>query len=328
MTHSLQNSLTEVLAALRSSERLIVTCHIHPDADAVGSSTALTLGLLAMGKHAELYIGERVSEKYGFMLAGVPRLDSPQIDDPFTLVVVDTASKKRLSPGVDALFPNASSVVVIDHHISNDHWGDFNFISPAAAASAEIIFDFLELAAVPLSASIADRLYAGLSDDTGSFRFSNVTARSFEIAAALVRAGVQPAVAAMRLYFSVPERVMRLRARALQDAVRLLDGDLIVTIVDGALLDELGAEPDDTEGIVDDLRCIDGPRFVAFFRQLDDGWKASIRSKDDAVDVSQFASQFGGGGHRAAAGYKTTGDRAAIIVDLESKLRAFLGAIE
>ncbi|MCB0324259.1 MAG: hypothetical protein KDD69_11835, partial [Bdellovibrionales bacterium] len=159
------------------------------------------------------------------------------------------------------------------------------------------------------SVAAAQLLLAGLMDDTGSFRYSNATVAAFDCAARLVAQGAAPEHIANILYFSLPERVLRLRAMAFNGLALLLEGRLAVIAVTDDMLQSCKADASDTEGVVELARSIEGTVAAAFLREIDSGWKVSLRSKDPRVNVNTIAGRFGGGGHPAAAGCRMQGSR-------------------
>jgi phosphoesterase RecJ-like protein len=223
------------------------------------------------------------------------------------LVVVDTASEKRVGPGVGELRTRAERTYNLDHHVSNVGWGERNYIDADAPASALIVWELCRELGVAVVPQIANLLYAGLLDDTGGFCFSNTNARSFRCAAALVDGGADPEKVANALYFNQPLRLLKLHALALQTLSLELGGRVSLISITARGLERCGAKAEDVEGIVDLARRVEGTQVAIFQRELDDGWKFSLRSKDPRIDVNEVAATFGGGGHTAAAGCKITG---------------------
>jgi len=299
-----------LLQTLSSLDTVLISSHVAPDPDAIGSSAALALGLQALGKDVTLYYEDRVPKS---TLSLIPtelqsRLVQSVPQQQFSaLVVVDTATKERVGKEHAALLARGAITINIDHHVSNTNWAQVNYIDAAAPASAMIVYQILEGLNLPFTTAIANLLWAGLADDTGSFRFSNTTAQALECAAKLVERGADPAFVAETLYYSVPTRVLRLKARALANLRMMLGGQLAAVVVSQALLTELGAGPEDTEGLVDEVRQLEGTVAALLIREFDSGWKLSLRAKRRDLDVGAIAGEFGGGGHRAAAGCRING---------------------
>ena len=204
----------------------------------------------------------------------------------------------------EQLFAVTEQSFNIDHHISNESWADINYIVSDACASAEIAVDVLEELGVTIDKQMADLLYAGIMDDTGSFRYANTNVSALEHAAKLVACGAKPDEVANKLYFSVSEKVLKLRALALSKMSLELAGRVSFLAVTSEMLESLGCSSQDTEGLVDEIRTINGVTGVIFIRELEekDKWKVSLRSKQGDFDVQAVAASFEGGGHKMAAG--------------------------
>lgn len=299
-------TLAELGKELKSLKSAIVTSHIAPDADAIGSSAALALALQSAGVKVSLWYGEPVPSRLDALLTEIKPVRElpPKVD---ALVVVDTATRARVSGASEELFARADRVFNIDHHVSNPDWGDVNYLDADAAASAAIVFRLAEAAGFSVTPAMAQLLYGGLLDDTGCFRFSNTTQEALAVAGALVGAGAEPARVAELLYFTVPQRVLQLKALAMAGMRLLCGGKIAFVCITRKELERCGASPEDTEGIIDEARLIEGTAGAVFMRELEEGWKFSLRSKDERLDVNAVAGRFGGGGHRAAAGCKLTG---------------------
>ena len=300
--------LEQVCTALRSLSSALICTHVFPDADAIGSSCAMQLGLSQIGKKAQLHLPQQAPEVL------LPLLKSADIsyDLPTevleAVIVVDTANQERIGFAGSRDYFSGKKVICIDHHFSNSQWAEFNFVLPQAPASSFLVAQILQRLGVNITPEIADLLYAGLLDDTGCFRYSNTTAESLEYAAWLINAGARPQEVANALYFSLPQRILRLRAEALNSLRLALGGKIAVISLSRKLLEQCQAQPADTEGLVDLARSVSGTVGAVFMRELEDGvWKLSLRSKSAALDVNQVAGTFSGGGHIAAAGCKIKG---------------------
>jgi phosphoesterase RecJ-like protein len=318
------NNLQEVVEVLRGAADIVVATHVFPDPDAIGSSFGLAAGLRSLGKDARVYLGTAVPATLIPLVEGVPVTHELPGEEFSVLAVVDTANRARICGEGDALRALAKQVVNIDHHYSNEGWGDVNHIDDSKAASAEILLDLLTALSVDISPEIASMLYAGLSDDTGSFCFSNTKAETLRSASRLVELGAEPAVVSEQLYFSMPLRVLKLRAAAIQTLRLELDGRVAVIVLDQKLLDSVGAHPEDVEGIVDQARSVAGPPVAMLIRELNNDWKVSLRSKQSNLDVSRVAAAFGGGGHRAAAGCRVGGAADEAVQKVLAELKVIL----
>jgi phosphoesterase RecJ-like protein len=196
----------------------------------------------------------------------------------------------------------------IDHHPSNPRYGDLVYIDPDAPATGQILFELLTNQKFPITREIAENLYAAISTDTGSFQYPNTTVRTFEIAAELVRCGVDVGRTSQLLYENFPRRRIELLRELLGTMQFGCDGRLAWFSLSQAAALALGVLPEDNEGLIDNLRAIRGVIVAVFFEELPDGKvRVSMRSKNQAVDVCAICTQFGGGGHVLAAGARVRG---------------------
>lgn len=307
---------------LAKQQRVLIASHISPDPDAVCSAAALALGLCTLGVQAEVFLADppptRVCELLGDLHIA-HEIPNGQFSG---FIGVDSATAKRLGKAqYEDLLSLANVTFNIDHHVSSERWATWNWIQPAAASSTELVYAILKELSVEITPVLANLLLAGLMDDTGSFRFSNCTKEALQVAAELVGHGASPLAVGHALYFSVPVSVLRLRALALARIRLVLDGKAALLRVPQTMLSEAGATDADTESLVDEVRTIKGTLVVAMVRELRDEqvpnkWKVSLRAKVAEIDVNEIAALFGGGGHKAAAGYRIVGQ----IEDIEDKL--------
>lgn len=306
-------SVQELVSQILECQSAILSAHISPDSDAVGSAYGLALGLKQLGKDVEVYLADPIPPRILPLVSGQVRvIHQPPSRDYDTFIALDTASKKRIGSGVDQLLGVVRKSYNIDHHISNDQWAAVNYVDATAAATAQIVLRLLLEMGVIIDHQMANLLYGGLLDDTGCFRYSNTSVAALEAAARLVELGAEPLRVANLLHFSQPEKVLRLRAAAIAGVKLYYQGKLAVVAVTQQMLSSNGASAEDSEGIVDEARSLAGVVGVVMLREMTDGWKLSLRAKDEALDVSAIAAEFGGGGHRAAAGCKIVGTQQQI----------------
>ena len=297
----------EIAAALRASQRIAVLSHVRPDGDAFGSQLALALSLGQLEKEVMVWNEDGLLEKYGF-LPGAELLKPPPVEpQTFDVVVaLDTATKVRLGTAGDAA--SAPLWINIDHHASNPRYGDLVYIDPTAPATGQILFEFLSSEKLPMNVAIAENLFVAISTDTGSFQYPNTTARTYEIGAELLRAGVDVGRVSQLLYESYPRR----RTELLRDLLGTMrfeaDGRVASFSLSLEVARALEVKPEDNEGLIDHLRAIHGVVVAVFFEELPEGKvRVSMRSKSEAADVSAICQQFGGGGHKLAAGARLRG---------------------
>ena len=303
----------EIGRILREHQRFAILGHVRPDGDALGSQLAVALSLQQLGKEVRVWNEDGMLEKYSFF----PRAElltkppsTPEVVD--VAVALDTAIQNRLGTALAAV-RSAKIWVNIDHHLSNPCYGDVVYVDPVAPATAEIVFRLIKSQGLPFNHDIAENLYAAISTDTGSFQYPQTSAHTFEIAAELIRAGLDVGRLSQQLYENYPRRRLEL-LRELLRTMRFEHGGRIASFsLSARTATELGVLPEDNEGLIDHLRAIRGVIVAVFFEELAEGKvRVSMRSKSDAVDVCAICQKFGGGGHTLAAGARVRGTLAEV----------------
>lgn len=299
--------------ALREGVRFAVLGHVRPDGDALGSQLALGLSLKQLGKDVRIWNEEGMLEKYNFLpdanLLTKPPTEPEDVD---VAIALDTAIQNRLGTTLPAI-RSAKLWINIDHHPSNPGYGDLVYIDSKAPATGQILFELIKSEKLPLDSAIAQNLYVAISTDTGSFQYPNTTARTFEIAAELVQAGVDVGRVSQLIYENYPRRRVEL-LRDLLGTMRFeANGRVASFSLSLATAKKLGALPEDNEGLIDHLRAISGVIVAVFFEELPDGKvRVSMRSKNEKVNVCAICEKFGGGGHVLAAGARVRGTLAEV----------------
>ncbi|WP_077090019.1 DHH family phosphoesterase [Mycobacterium rhizamassiliense] len=311
-------------AELVSAARTVgVICHVHPDADTIGAGLALAIVLDKCGKQVEVSFAapETLPESLR-SLPGCHLLVGPDEirRDVDLLVTVDVPSVKRLG-ALGELAGPGQQLLVIDHHASNEMFGTANYVDPSADSTTLLVAELLDAWGKPIDAEVAHCLYAGLTTDTGSFRWAS--ARAFRLAARLLDIGVDNAAISRTLMDTHPFVWLPMLSRVLDSARLLPDAaggrGLVYVVVDNQ--EWATSRPEEVESIVDIVRTTQQAEVAAVFKEVaPQQWSVSMRSKRE-VDLAAVASEFGGGGHRLAAGYSTTGS----IDDAVASLRDALG---
>jgi phosphoesterase RecJ-like protein len=305
---------------LRNEKTFLVLSHYRPDGDAVGSQLALAILLKNLGKKVEAWNDDEVPAKFRFLPHSDLIRQSPSEPKDFDVVIaIDTSNWQRLGTTAQRI-GNKKHLVNIDHHISNEKFGQINWIVPEAPASGQIVYDLLKRGGFPMTREIATCLFAAISTDTGSFSFANTTAESLRVAAELVDAGVDVGEVCRHVYESYPYARLQLLQMALADLKLAEHGQVAYCWVTNEMYDESGAKREDTEGLIDYARSIDGVLVAVLFEELAEPrkFRISLRSKHPKIDVNAIARHFGGGGHREAAGARMTGEPH----DIEQKILA------
>ncbi len=299
--------------ALRNHQRFLILSHLRPDGDALGCQIALALCLRELGKDVTVWNHDGMLEKYAFLPHSELVLTPPSDPRDFEVVIaLDTAVQNRVGRCLDAV-ASAGLWINIDHHISNDRYGDLNYIDSSAPATGQILYELIRDQELPLTYAMADNLFIAISTDTGSFQYPATTARSFEIGAELIRAGANVGELSRQAYDSFPRRRIELM-RSLLNVLKFSSGDRVASFaLPAAEAARLGALPEDNEGLIDTIRAVEGVIAAVFFEELEDGFvRVSMRSKDPRkVDACRVCQQFGGGGHTLAAGARLAGPFAA-----------------
>lgn len=304
----IQSTFADIGRVLRAHHRFAVLSHVRPDGDALGSQLALGLSLEQLGKEVTIWNEDGMLEKYAF-LPGGERLSKPAAEpQKFDVAIaLDTATENRLGTARDAV-QKADLWINLDHHPSNPGYGDLVYIDPVSPATGQILFELLKSEQLPIDRAIAENLFVAISTDTGSFQYSNTTARTFEIAAELVRCGVEVGRVSQLLYESYPRRRTELLRELLRTMRFEASGQIASFSLSLQIASDLGVKPEDNEGLIDHLRAIQGVIVAIFFEELPEGKvRVSMRSKTEAADVCAIAQKFGGGGHKLAAGARVRG---------------------
>ena len=293
----------ELIQFIAREKKFFIATHINPEGDALGSALALAMALESMGKEAVVYDRDPVPATYRF-LPGHERfttsLASLTSDGP-PLILLDCNEPGRA--GIDSI-PIPFSAV-IDHHETEKGFGQIRWIEPHAAATGVMVQALVKKLGVLITRDMATNLYTAISIDTGTFRYSNVTSDVLRAAAELLDSGADPAAVAEGLYETWSKGRFMLLIAVL-NTLELTDG-LAMTVVTKEMFMRTGTSAEDTENFSNFPRMIGESEVSAFFRETEDGWKVSLRSRG-AVNVARIADGFRGGGHRNAAGYHVRGD--------------------
>ncbi len=299
--------IDRILEGIHASRTFCIVGHVRPDGDCIGSQLAMTLALRGEGKKVTCWNEDGVPTKLAF-LDPDHLVQRPRRGVKFDCVIAtDSASFERLGK-VGACINQRKLFINIDHHASNTRYADINWVSPREASSGEIIFRFLKAANWPITQAIADCLFTAVSTDTGSFQYPNTRPSTYNVAGELVKRGADLAKICDEVYQSYSLSRVRL-LKHVYNHFRLTHDDQIAYFwLKRADFTRSGAEADDSEGLIDHIRAIEPVIVACLFEEMaPDLTRISLRSKSEKVNVNEIAAQFGGGGHRAAAGARITG---------------------
>lgn len=303
-------SLQAAVQFIREGDDFLVVSHLSPDGDAISSTSAIGLILESLGKRYRLINEGHTPDKYRLLLAHQPISDysSDEPKERYERVIsVDCADYARIG-NVHRLFAEGVQLLNIDHHPTNDHFGAVNLIRTDAAATVEIIYELAEALEVNWTKPLANCVYAGLLTDTGGFRYSNTTSNVLAVAERMLRQGAEGALLSERLLETMTYAQIQLLREALATMSFTEDRRIAWMCVSTSLIASLGANDEDTEGLVNLPRNVEGVEVGMLFKQRNElTVKVSLRSAGK-VDVSQIAKRFGGGGHVRASGCTVTGE--------------------
>jgi phosphoesterase RecJ-like protein len=293
-----------IVDAIRARRRFVLSSHARPDGDAIGSQLAMAYALRAMGKEVRIVNQDAASPPL-MAFPGVPGIEIAQdAGSGFDAAIIMECGDLTRT-GVTGL--DRSFVINIDHHPGNAGYGHINWFDPAAAACGEMVFDLIVALGVPLTVEIATHVYLAILTDTGSFHFSTISPRTFEICRLALEAGVDPVQAARTVFDSGTMAGLKLKGAALNAMQIDATGRIALLYLDHEMARAAGGSYDDTEGLINEPLTVKEIQAVIFFKHVDgDEYRVSLRSKG-VVDISAVAKAFGGGGHKNAAGCTARG---------------------
>ncbi|MGR6836110.1 DHH family phosphoesterase [Syntrophomonas erecta] len=301
------NTLQEIAHQIGTKNKWQLIGHAIPDGDCIGSLLGLYLALLAIGKEVKIYLSDPVPPIY-LHLSGVDHIQSLGADSELSNVIyLDCSDEYRVGEQAAGYLQKRFFTINIDHHVTNNLFGDLNYVDSQAAATAEIIFELVNRLQV-ITSEIAQALLTGLIMDTGRFMFSSTTARTMKVAAQLLECGADIDQARLNLFESKPREEVLLLRQALGHLGFANDGKIAYMLLPYEEVKMIGALDLHPEGIIDYTRSIQGVEVGLLFRETDPGVvKVGFRSKG-TIDVAKLAASLGGGGHQLAAGTRVDGD--------------------
>jgi phosphoesterase RecJ-like protein len=313
--------LQDIVQAIHNHQRFVISSHARPDGDSIGSQLAMAYALRALGKHVQV-VNKDPAPAPIMAFPGVPEITiSGRVDDDFeAAIIMECGDLGRTGvAGLDRFF-----VINIDHHPGNTGYGQLNWFDPFAAACGEMVFDLVHALGVPLSLEIATHVYLAILTDTGSFHYSSISPRTFDICRVTVEAGVDPVLVARNVYDSNNMGRLKLFGAVLSAMQIDPTGRIAIVYLDHEMARAAGGTYEDTEGLINLPLTVKEIQAVVFFKQIEgDEYRVSMRSKGD-IDIGSVAKDFGGGGHKNAAGCSLDGPydevRGKIVAELTRAL--------
>jgi phosphoesterase RecJ-like protein len=309
----MESELAKTIEAIHQHQRFVITTHINPDGDGIGSELGLARFLRDLGKSVAIINSSGTPRNYQFLdRAGEIFVHDSNMTyqlfrDAEVIFIVDISKWERLGPMKQPVKDHTGLKICIDHHPLCGDFADINLVCTEACASGELVLKVVIAMNGQLTQQIAEPLYASILTDTGAFRFPNTTANTHASAALLLSAGIDSGLIYEQIYERCSPQRVKLLSRALGNLEYLHSGRLAWTMITQTMLRQTGVEIEEVEGFVDIARGIKNVEVSAIFLELADGRvKVSLRSKGD-IDVNQYAIRFGGGGHRHASGILMAG---------------------
>ncbi|HZR22559.1 MAG TPA: bifunctional oligoribonuclease/PAP phosphatase NrnA [Vicinamibacterales bacterium] len=293
-----------IVEAIRTRQQFVLSSHSRPDGDSIGSQLAMAYALRDMGKSAVAVNFDRAPGPL-LQFPGVPDIViAPAVDRAYDAAIIMECGDLART-GVTGL--DKSFVINIDHHPGNTGYGAINWFDASAAACGEMVYDVIVALGMPMTREIATHIYLAILTDTGSFHYSNITPRTFDISKACLEAGVDPVLVARNVYDSNNMGRLKLFGAVLSAMQIDQSGRIAIVYLDHEMARAAGGTYEDTEGLINLPLTVKEIQAVVFFKQHEgEEYRVSMRSKGD-IDIGAIAKEFGGGGHKNAAGCTVTG---------------------
>jgi len=305
-TRRASSRVKDIVRLIRSQKTFVLTTHVNPDGDGLGAQSALYMALRRLGKRVYVVNRDPLPSRYIFLPFAKAYRQSDQIPPHDVCIVVDAGDFSRIREGVRR--EEFGILVNIDHHYSNNHYGDYNLVDPRAAATGEVVYGLIKQLKIKIDKPVAESIYVSVLTDTGGFRNSNTTPEALRLAADLMEKGADGSEVSRKIFSGISKEAMELNRVSLGH-IRLHDAGQIGTMtLTRSDFKKTGATDDDAENLVNQIGKIDTVKISAFLKERADGKiKLSLRSGDKKVNVANIARCFDGGGHAYAAGAVLSG---------------------
>lgn len=321
-------SLTDLSAihkTIRNHKRFLISTHITPDPDALASELVMALYLKSLKKEVNIFNAEAVPERYQFIPGAgmIRKIGERRHPDYEVAIVVDCGDLNRIGP-VKGLLNPGKLLINIDHHVTNDNFGDLNLVIPDASSTAEVIYGLLEKADFKLTRPTAILLYLGIMTDTGSFHYDNTTARTHEVVSRLLKFKFSVSEIYKKLYETVPLNDLKYFTKVVSQFNMAFDGRVIFLELRKSMADKFSQEIDLRDKIFKYLRTIKGIEAIVILTEQDrKRTKVNLRSQGQ-FDVAKLALHFGGGGHKKASGCVVPGNfkqaKQRLLVEIKKEI--------
>lgn len=301
MTPTLEMQFKNAYRHILDSQNICIASHVQPDGDNIGSVLSLGMALKKLNKNVYLLKTDEIPSDYKFLPNVNLIKDHDNIDEIDIFIALDSSDEERLGKNKD-LLTKAKLIINIDHHISNTNFGHINIIDKDASSTGELVYDFIKSMNISIDKDIATCIYTAISSDTGSFMYDNTSAKTHEIAADLIKVGIDKEKININLYQNKSLERTRLFIKAMDNLELYFENKVALAQITQEMLEDCNAKMEDSEGIISFLRGISPVEVAILLKEFkDDEIKVSMRSKR-YIDVSKICSVFGGGGHIRAAG--------------------------
>lgn len=319
-----QPTLTAAGTLIRDADSIALACHVGPDGDALGSMLAFALAALDAGKEVTASFGSPYSVPGNLAFLPTDLLVAPQDfpAEPSLMVIFDAGSAERLAElGSNA--SKAGKLIVVDHHVTNEGFGDVSLVDPAAAATGELVHDLLVELGWKVTPEIAQCLLTALVTDTGRFQYANTTPGTLRLAADLIAAGASPAQVSRHVYEQAPFGYLKAAGVALTRAHLDRERGIVSTTITESDLTEAGIGWGDIDNLIDTVRLAEEADVAVLAKVHTDGTvKVSLRSRGD-TDVGSLAADLGGGGHRLAAGFTSDEPGEKVLAEVHRRVEGY-----
>jgi phosphoesterase RecJ-like protein len=296
--------IQRIVDAIDSRRRFVISSHARPDGDSIGSQVAMAFALRHLGKEVHVVNADPAPPPL-MQFPGVGDIQiAERVDGAFDAAIIMECGDLART-GVVGL--DRSFVINIDHHPGNTSFGHLNWFDATAAACGEMVFDLVGALRVPLTRDIATHIYLAILTDTGSFHYSSISPRTFDICRETLEAGVDPVAVARNVYDSNNMGRLKLFGAVLSEMQIDPSGRIAIVYLDHEMARAAGGTYEDTEGLINLPLTVKEIQAVVFFKQVEgEQYRVSMRSKGD-IDIGAVAKEYGGGGHKNAAGCTVTG---------------------